>query len=232
METAVQDLFGGTGSAPLAIIDLLINLCIAGALAFLLAQHYRVFGSTLASRETFGKVFPFVALTTALLIAIVKSSLALSLGLVGALSIVRFRTPVKEPEELAYMFLAITIGLGLGADYRIATVSAVFVILAIVTLVQLRSRRVATRNLYVNLGIPTGEGELSSGAIEPVHEILGRHCRAVDLRRMDTERERIELTYFIDVPSVDALSGLTAELEKRFPNVRVTLLDQGRMPSL
>ena len=48
-------------------------------------------------------------------ILIVKSSLALSLGLVGALSIVRFRTPIKEPEELIYLFLAIAIGLGFGA---------------------------------------------------------------------------------------------------------------------
>ena len=47
-----------------------------------------------------------------------KIFLALSLGLVGALSIVRFRTPIKEPEELAYIFLAIAIGLALGADQK------------------------------------------------------------------------------------------------------------------
>ena len=151
MSTA-HDAWTTGASAPLALADLLINLGIAGTLAFGLGLHYRTFGSTLASRESFGKVFPFIALTTALLISIVKSSLALSLGLVGALSIVRFRTPVKEPEELAYIFLAITIGLGLGADFRIATTAATALILCLVTLVQLRSRRVATRNLYINLG--------------------------------------------------------------------------------
>ncbi len=41
--------------------------------------------------------------------------LMLGLGLVGALSIIRFRTPIKEPEELAYLFLAIAVGIGLGA---------------------------------------------------------------------------------------------------------------------
>ena len=55
------------------------------------------------------------------MITIVKSSLALSLGLVGALSIVRFRTAIKEPEELSYAFLSIAIGLGLGADQRLTT---------------------------------------------------------------------------------------------------------------
>lgn len=220
------------GSPALDLVDLVINLLIAGALSYGLGLHYRYFGSTLASRDTFSKVFPFVALTTALLITIVKSSLALSLGLVGALSIVRFRTPVKEPEELAYLFLAITIGLGLGADYRIATIVASGLIVALITLVQVRSRKVATRNLYINLGIDVPEGETSSGALQPVHAILTRHCRAVDLRRMDTERERLELTYFVDVPDVAVLGRLTAELEKQYPSIRVTLLDQGRMPSL
>lgn len=52
-----------------------------------------------------------------LVIFVVKSSLALSLGLVGALSIVRFRTPIKGPEELVYLFLSIAIGLGFGAGF-------------------------------------------------------------------------------------------------------------------
>ncbi len=51
---------------------------------------------------------------TLLVISIVKSSLALSLGLVGALSIVRFRTAIKDPEELIYLFFSIAIGLGMG----------------------------------------------------------------------------------------------------------------------
>jgi uncharacterized membrane protein YhiD involved in acid resistance len=210
----------------------LINLVIAGAISYALGMHYRRFGSTMGSRETFAKVFPFIALTTALLISIVKSSLALSLGLVGALSIVRFRTPVKEPEELAYLFLAITVGLGLGADFRIATVAATGLILSLITLVQLRSRKQSTRNLYINLGIETPDGEVTSGALEPVHAILQRHCKAIDLRRMDSEKERLELTYFVDVRDVAALGVLTAELEKKYPSIRVTLLDQGRMPSL
>jgi len=230
---SVQQLFSpSTTAAPLGLVDLLINLVIAGVIAYCLGLHYRTFGSTLASRETFAKVFPFVALTTTLLIAIVKSSLALSLGLVGALSIVRFRTPVKEPEELAYMFLAITIGLGLGADFRVATPCAVALILGMVTLVQIRSRKVASRNLYINLGIATDGSQPSSGALEPVHAILAKHCKSIDLRRMDSERERLELTYFIDVKDVGALGGLTLELERQFPSVRVTLLDQGRLPSL
>ena len=69
-----------------------------------------------------------LSLITFLVILIVKSSLALSLGLVGALSIVRFRTPIKEPEELIYLFLAIALGLGYGAGQIIPTTSIAIII--------------------------------------------------------------------------------------------------------
>ena len=64
----------------------------------------------------FSKNFVVLGVATCIVIMIVKSSLALSLGLVGALSIVRFRAAIKEPEELVYLFLIIAVGLGTGAN--------------------------------------------------------------------------------------------------------------------
>ena len=60
-------------------------------------------------------------------------TMALSLGLVGALSIIRFRAAIKEPEELSYLFLAISVGLGFGAEQTVITMLAFFVMLAILT---------------------------------------------------------------------------------------------------
>lgn len=119
-------------AAPLSIPSLLISLTVGVGLAFLLRWHFERFGSTLSNRSEFAQVFPLLILTTVLIITVVKSSLALSLGLVGALSIVRFRTPIKEPEELAYLFIAIASGLGLGADQILPTVVAVVLILIVV----------------------------------------------------------------------------------------------------
>ena len=91
--------------------------------------HYKKYGSTISNREEFSNIFPFILLTTTLVITIVKSSLALSLGLVGALSIVRFRTPIKEPEELSYLFICIAAGLGFGANQTLITLTSVILIL-------------------------------------------------------------------------------------------------------
>ena len=71
-------------------------------------------------------------MATMLIITIVKSSLSLSLGLVGALSVVRFRTAIKEPEELSYAFLAIAVGIGLGANQILITILGSSIILLII----------------------------------------------------------------------------------------------------
>lgn len=87
--------------------------------------------NSLTSISAFGRLLPILSLITFLVIMIVKSSLALSLGLVGALSIVRFRTPIKEPEDLVYIFLSIAIGIGYGALQITATL-LVFTLISLI----------------------------------------------------------------------------------------------------
>ena len=110
---------------PLSLNSLLVNLAVGLIVSILIKTHYRKYGSTITNIEEFSNIFPFIVLTTILIISVVKSSLALSLGLVGALSIVRFRTPIKEPEELAYLFICIASGLGFGANQTVLTLIAI-----------------------------------------------------------------------------------------------------------
>jgi len=93
----------------------IISLLISILMSFIVQKFYVKFSTTLSNKEEFSKIFLILGATTTIIITIVKSSLALSLGLVGALSIVRFRAAIKEPEELVYLFLIISIGIGCGA---------------------------------------------------------------------------------------------------------------------
>ena len=138
-----------TSDSPLSLITLLMNIGIGAILSLGVSWHFKKFGSTLSNREEFGQVFPFILLTTILIITVVKSSLALSLGLVGALSIVRFRTPIKEPEELAYLFISIAMGLGLGANQILATVVAGPGILAFMAIIKTAKRENKSKNFYL-----------------------------------------------------------------------------------
>ena len=101
-------------------------------LSFALKYLYLEKSISLSNKSHIANVLPMLSLITFLVILIVKSSLALSLGLVGALSIVRFRTPIKEPEELIYLFLAIALGLGYGAGQIIPTTSIAIIIFFII----------------------------------------------------------------------------------------------------
>ena len=110
----------------------IISIFLSIFLGFLVQQFYIKFSTTLSNKIEFSKNFLILAATTTIIITIVKSSLALSLGLVGALSIVRFRAAIKEPEELVYLFLIISIGLACGAgQFRIITIGIVIILILI-----------------------------------------------------------------------------------------------------
>ena len=79
-------------------------------------------------------VFSLLPVTGLVITSTISDNIALSLGMVGALSIVRFRTPIKEPEELAYLFICIAAGLGYGANQTVPTTVAVIIILFLIYL--------------------------------------------------------------------------------------------------
>jgi len=222
-----------TGSAaPLSITLLLISLGIGVFLSLILSWHFKRFGSTLSNREEFSQVFPFVLLTTILIITVVKSSLALSLGLVGALSIVRFRTPIKEPEELAYLFIAIAMGLGLGANQTMPTVIAGLLILTVMAIYKWTRRESKNKNLYLSIDWKNMTDDLPDRLLNRLNEVISKHALTSDLRRFDVRPESIEATYFLDIASTDNLSALVDDLRQAFPLIGVTFLDQNQLPSI
>jgi len=221
-----------TTDNPLSLVALLVNLALGIPLALLLSWHFRRFGSTLSNREELGQVFPFILLTTVLIISVVKSSLALSLGLVGALSIVRFRTPIKEPEELAYLFLSIGMGLGLGAGQTVPTILAGVVILGVMAVWKRLRRDTAGKNLYVSIDWTPPGGGKGEGFLQGINEILARHASALDLKRFDVRDNGMEATYRLDIGSTTKLNALVNDLRSGYPAIGVTFLDQNQMPSV
>ena len=217
--------------APLSLTALVINLGFGVLLSLLLRWHFKHFGSTLSNREEFSQVCPFILLTTILIISVVKSSLALSLGLVGALSIVRFRTPIKEPEELAYLFIAIAMGLGLGADQRVPTLVAGPIILAVMAILKWSKTESKKKNLFLSLDWEKRADE-TEGFLKQFNQVIGNHVLVSDLRRFDVREQGLEATYFIDVRSPDDLSSLVDDLQKSFSGIGVTFIDQNQMPSI
>jgi len=212
----------------LAVLPLTINLGLGVVMAILIRWHFNRFSLTLSNRREFSNVLQFILLTTLLIISIVKTSLALSLGLVGALSIVRFRTPIKEPEELAYLFLSIAIGLGLGADQRKATVFAGIVILAIMAFSRWANYDKNNKNLYLTLEWDVPENQKQ--ALSQFNEVIGKFTRKSDLKRFDLKGNIIETTYVVDIENSEKLTQLIEVLKNSFNGIEVTFIDQNRLP--
>ena len=116
-------------------------------MSFIVRDFYIKRSFSLTGKMHIGSIIPVLSAVVFLVIIVVKSSLALSLGLVGALSIVRFRTPIKEPEELVYLFLAIAIGLGYGAGQVLITTILSLSILLIIFM-WLSNRNIAKTSEY------------------------------------------------------------------------------------
>ena len=133
METNLNlsDLLANTGDG-VEVIPTLVAFAVCLVMAFVLRKFYQERSYSLSGKSHIASIIPILSAVVFLVIVVVKSSLALSLGLVGALSIVRFRTPIKEPEELVYLFLAIALGLGYGAGHILITTILVTVILGVI----------------------------------------------------------------------------------------------------
>jgi hypothetical protein len=203
-------------------IGFIINIVLAAVLALALNWIYDKYGDSLSNRKKFGKNFLLVTMTTMFIISIIKSSLALSLGLVGALSIIRFRAAIKEPEELAYLFFAIAIGLGLGADQTVITLLAFIIISIILIGVKKFSKKFTdNQNLYLTL---QSEGTKKIG-MDAILEILKVNCDVVELRRLDETNGLLEASFMVEAQNFDQLHNAKIELQKLNDSLKITFLD-------
>ncbi len=208
-------------SAEISVWGFLVNIILATIFSFFLAQMYIRFGNVLSNRKMFSKNLIFISMTTMLVITIVKSSLALSLGLVGALSIVRFRAAIKEPEELAYLFLAIAIGLGFGANQGLITILAFFIILAVILWLNYSHSVEESQNLHLSISCDTQPKlELNQLISE-----LKKHCNKVVLKRFDEDQSTINSTFLVEFKGANDLEEAKKSLQKINEAVKVTYLD-------
>jgi uncharacterized membrane protein YhiD involved in acid resistance len=210
-----------TQSVHIPLFNFIVNLILAMLLSYLLSIIYVKYGQSLSNRKMFGQNFILITMTTMLIISIVKSSLALSLGLVGALSIVRFRAAIKEPEELAYLFLAIAIGLGMGADQRVITMVAFAIIIGIIWLMKFSRKSEANQNLHLIVSSHNpGKVELAE-----IIRVLKTHCATVNLRRFDDSRELLEATFAVEFEDFSKLEAAKSALQKLGDTVKISFLD-------
>ncbi len=181
------------------------TLFVTALLALYVFMIYRLVTRKVFYSKSFNISLAALSLITAAIILAMQSNLVISLGMVGALSIIRFRTAIKDPMDLVFLFWSISIGIICGAGlYEVALVTSVAVTVCILVLDLLPVAK-APVMLVVNSSLPDGEAA--------VLEVVGRYARAYKVKSRNLSRDRLDLVVELRVRDESGLIKEVAGLE-------------------
>ena len=204
-------------------VRLMGYMLLGGCLGLYVRLLYRHFATTVSNRDSFSGLFPLLTLAVILVIFVVKSSLALSLGLVGALSIVRFRAAIKEPEELIYLFFAIAIGLALGAEYPALAVGGTLIFTVFVLLRHRDGRKPRAQVLLLTISGPPGAA--FDGERDLITAAVGDIAGAFTVQRLEVEDDQVQFRATVRPESQEQIGAMVAALRTRLPACRVSYVN-------
>ena len=193
--------------SPFRIVIVLLLALLIGAFIYKVYQHF--FTGVIYSRS-FARTLVGMTLLTSMVTLAISSNIVISLGMVGALSIVRYRTAVKDPMDLLYLFWAITSGITVGAGmYVLAVVTSIVILLMLIVF----SRLQETGKVYI--AVVHYDGEHTG---DKVIQELGRikHFIKSETMRKDSVEMAIEvfvknndLTFVENIKSIEGVKDLT-----------------------
>ena len=151
-KSAISNLFSSQTITPASWLTIVFSLVLAFAVGLFIAFVYRKNYRGVMYSNNFVLTLVMMTLITCPVVMCIKESIQLSMGMVGALSIVRFRTAVKEPLDTAYMFWALTMGILLGAgQFFLTAVTVVGIAILLTVLVQIQSGKLNSYLLVVRM---------------------------------------------------------------------------------
>ncbi|MBE5789380.1 MAG: DUF4956 domain-containing protein [Clostridiales bacterium] len=186
-------------------LKILIGLGVGCLVGLLIAFVYKRCYRGVLYSPSFAMTLMMLTLITTPVVMCIKSDIALSMGMVGALSIVRFRTAVKDPMDTAYMFWALTMGILLGAElyvHALIVVLAISLILMLMTFIKFRNP-----NAYLLVV------HYDDYAEQDITQLLRRTVRQRKLRSKTVTRSGAEMTVEVRLDSKQDLVSAVLNIE-------------------
>jgi len=195
--------------------------------AILIRKAYIIFGRSMNNREYFGNTFILLSITTCVVIIIVKYSLALSLGLVGALSIVRFRAAIKEPEELVFLFLCIGAGLATGANqYLIAIISIVLIVSILFLMKWKRVKYISQRARKESENILNIEASVQNDILNDVNLTMNKYMKSAVVKSSMIEAGVQKFSFVVVFSHHLDYFKFIQEFKNKHPNVKMSIFSR------
>lgn len=164
----------GNSISNISTLDVIINILVTFAMGVYIFFIYKKTFQGVLYQKSFNLSLVIVSVVTSLIIIIINGNLSLSLGMVGALSIVRFRTPVKDSIDLAFLFWAISVGIGNGVGVYNVTITGSILIGLILLFASKIQKEDNTYIMTIRTSDEKTKKELS---IEGIESLLPKNSR-------------------------------------------------------
>ncbi len=216
LEQINNQFFNQTIGFNIGFKESLITILFSVLAGLILRYLFTAFSNSFSSRLNLGNSILLITISVASLIAVVKSSLALSLGLVGALSVVRFRTAIKEPYNLAFILLSICIGISIGASQYIFALM-LLITGSIITIFIYRKGIEGKRKNQVSLMLDSISMSISNKyQIVEIFKVLDEYCESYSLKSLNTgENSDTRLTFNVNILDHFTLNELIEKIKNK-----------------
>ncbi len=201
----------GYSSSDISIKTVIIALAITAIIGFYIFMLYRVMCRKTFYSKTFNISLVGVALITTAIIITIQSSIVVSLGMVGALSIVRFRTAVKEPMDLMFLFWSISTGIMCGAGLAEFAIALALILTIVVVCLNLLPIAKAPLILIVNSGKIDGEEDILKAVKENAahYQIKSRNMTSDSLDMTIEVRSKNGSDLVKNVMKIEGVKGVS-----------------------
>ena len=187
-------IFSEVVNSQISVQTIILVLLVSGLLGFLIALVYKVTFKGVSYVSSFLPTLIILQVTTAVVMLVIGSNLARAFGLVGALSIIRFRTPIKDPKDIGFIFMTLVLGMAVGTrNYHIALVSAVFMLGLVYILDFFKFGIYSKENYFLTVHMEKREFNEESLAT-----LLGKYTSHYELSSISTsfsDDEMLRVTY-------------------------------------
>lgn len=181
--------------ASVSVLDMAIALVLAFLMGLFIFFIYKKSYSGVMYSASFGVTLIALSLITTILIMTVASNVVLSLGMVGALSIVRFRAAIKEPMDIAFLFWAIAVGIVLAAGLILLAVAG-SVFIGVVLLIFAQKKTVDSPYILIV--------HCENGQIEKqTKEFVKAHVKRINVKSKSVTGGQVELNYEVRLQNDD-----------------------------
>lgn len=204
----------GYASVRIDVAQIVMCMVITVLIASYIFLIYRMINKSAFYNRNFNLSLIALAVITAAVILTIQSNIVISLGMVGALSIVRFRTAIKDPMDLVFLFWSISVGIICGAGFAVVAVVASIVITVIILLFDRMPAGAAAVILLVNAADYKTEGRIM--------EIVEKRCSSFTVKARNLTKDKLNMA--IEVQTKEG-GGLVEELMDVESVISASLVD-------